>query len=295
MARDVLIHEAARARLRPFAVAAARRAVRRAGPAALRDPRVIGKAIKAATAAAVRGQLPDGGTMSRRQMEAELQGIFLANASGLGDLGGWFKSLRKSIKEVGRNIDDGAHKIASKIEDVHKEVFREVIIPVTAPTIDYNLDKRDDYKALAAAALARWEASGRTDTAAYQEAQNYTAMADKRLEKVQDTVKAATAVVGAVVLAPLVAPTLAKIGAGEVIAEAVTDTAKDAAATAVASEVAKAIAPEAEQALVDYQETVEELAKADAELAEQEPAPAKAGSALAWLLPAAGALLMVAS
>lgn len=289
MARDVLIEEAIKRRLRPFAVAAARKAAKRGGLGELTRQKIIDDAIEMAARAAMAGLLPDAGEMSARRFNDELTQVYVVEMQGLGDLQGWTKKLRKSLKRAGESIEDRAKSVGSKIDDLNRKVLREVVLPVTAPTIAHNLDKRDDYKAKADAAWARYEASGRTDQAALLEYQSFKAMADKRLEKVQDTVKAATAVVGAFVVGPAVSAALkggttaATVDAGPAVVDALKEKATEAAINAAVEE----LKPQAVEAVQQYQD-------AKAELFDDELPAGKVsqgGSAAGLLLPVAAAAL----
>lgn len=296
MARDVLIEEAIKRRLRPFAVAAARKAARRGGLGELTRGQIIESAIETAARAALAGMLPDAGEMSARQFQNELMQIYEIELQGLGDLGemhGWLKKAVSSVRRLGSSIEDRAKDIGRKIDDVNRKIIREVVLPVTAPTIAHNLDKRDDYKAKAYAAWLRYEASGRTDAAALQEYEQFTIMANKRLDKVQDTVKAAAAVVGAVVVGPVVASAL-KGGtaavtevAGPAAVTAVKEKATEAAIAAVIDAAVEEMKPQAIEAAQQYQDAKAELFEGEMPAGQVQ----KSSGAAGLLLPVAAAAL----
>jgi len=291
MARDVLIEEAVRARLRPFALAAARKAAKERGPAWVSDERIMADAVEIAARAALNGLLPDAGTMTRAEFGRGLAG--LAGGDGLGDLGGWFKKLRKAVKKAGDKIDDAAQSVGKSVDKLNRKIIKEVVMPVTAPTISYNLDKRENYKTYAAQAWKKYEASGRTDQQALADYQRFNLMARKRLDKVQDTVKLATAVVGAVVLAPTVAAALKPGGALSAAGAAGAGAVKSEARQAAIDRIAEEVMPDAVEALEDYQEVKGELEALDEEeAAEAVPDAPKSGGGI--LLPVAAVITALA-
>lgn len=311
MPRDVLIHEAAKARLRPFAVVGARRAVQQHGRYALDDDRLITKFIDTATMAALNGLLPDAGTMSRRQMEQELTDLYVPLFAGLDGMDGWFKKLTNSINKIGSKIEDGARKMGSKIEDsarkmgskvddVNRTIFRKVVMPITAPTVAHDWNERDKLNAQAKTEYDRWIASGMTDKQAYQNYLFYKGSADKRLDKIQTAVKVAGAVVTAFAVAPALtaAPAGAAAGSGAGANAAASagaaagasallkEGATEAAKAVIVNEVVDALTPEAQETLIDYQETAAAL--------QNDGAQSSGMSTLTWLVPTLAAAAAVA-
>lgn len=271
---DAIVREAARARLRPFAVRAIERQAQYASLSEIDAETVLGE-IDAATRLALAGELPDVPPMSEREMLAELAALH--RGEGLGELSGWFKKLRKSVKK----IEDGARSIGRKVEDVHKTVFKKVVVPIGAPTIARKMDHREEYKAKAAAAKARYDASGGTDLLAYQQWQNYSALADKALKNIQRQVQTGAAVVAAVVAAPvvgkLVSGPVGKLTAGG--SGSLIDQAQDV--KKLADQVSALRDQSQAQAVTEYAEAAAE----PVEPAPVEPAKPATAAGLSWLLP----------
>lgn len=278
MHSDPILLEAARSRIRPFAVRAARAGAARSGLASLDDEEFV-KIMGIIDAAAMRaedGLLPDFGTMSENQFHQKMLEIYqpmLGDSATTEELAG----LGKKLKKLGKKITGAAKKITKKVVAVHKKIIKKVVTPVVAPTLHRKLQQRDKFKAQAAAAYARWIASGETDQKAYEEYIYAKGMADKRLDTVQKHIRTAGAVVAAVAGGMAAKAALTKVG-GEMVADKLADK----------------LAPDTEEAVEAYADSAENLNAPDAGAPEKSDAPlSPVATALAWAAPAAAALLLI--